>query len=193
MPIVFVLCGVLFFLILFKFINIKLLFNRLVVCSILFLVCASYFCDNIFIYDVYFNCVQLFLILMILLFVLIVSKSKIKPICLSLFMVIFYYFVANGVKENFDNSIQLQEYIFLIPILASCIFLRFSDGALCCLLACMGIVIANVFFEFDLYTFATVDFDMILSAFAIYILLCVNKFLIFNNLSFMEEKKYAFS
>lgn len=168
MPISFVFSGTICLTIIFDLIRFKNVTQKCIVFIFFLIFALSFFAENIDIYNVYFNVIQLILFMLLLLFLFFKCDYKFKSIMFSLSISIVYFIWLNFYLQHNDNFNFINEVFLIFELISFLVSSNIYDCMFCGCLSIFGMSIIGVVFEFELCTFSILNLSQILFLFFVF-------------------------
>jgi hypothetical protein len=170
MPILFVVFGIFLLLIVGNVIKVFDTKKRFVIIFFLLAFEVSFFVGGIEFNDIEFNVIHL--ILYFVLFSLLVNKLNYRVVLVSIICCLLYYLIASTFDVYVYTSL-FKCYLVLLVFLSLFFDFDFRINLVFLLLTFMGLLLINVYLEFNRFTFAKLDFLNIFNLIFVYVLLYI--------------------
>lgn len=171
MPILFIICGVFLFLILFDVIHFNIFKNKIILISILILFMISFFVGDLSLYDITINVLEVTLLVFLLLF----FRSRVSAFSFIIaFLISFIYLLilTLPVSKYVLNNFSMFMLFSLIPAL----FVKEYKGKnFLIIIELILITVISSYFEYSILTFISVDLLDIFNVIFIFNLFCLIK------------------
>ena len=155
MPILFVIMGVLFLLIAFGFDDLFNIKHRLCLLVFIFAFEVGFFVGNVETLNISFNVCHL-LVLFVLL-ALVINSINFKLLLIAIISCLIYYLLSSFGYVFSDNSLLVDCYFLLLFLLCLLRF-KYKKSVAFLLLSLLGVLLIDLYFDFQKYTFAELNF-----------------------------------
>lgn len=183
MPAIFLCSGIIFILELFNS-NKQLFDKKLMLFCLLF--CVGFFIGNISVTDINFNIFHLVSFFIFLSFF--INSLSISGFLISIIFVLAYYLILDLNEEMFYSFYKL---VFILLSIIPSFVIKNSVSKFCqFLISSLGMLVVNVNFDIQLFTFSTIDFLFLYNLGFVYLFVL---FLNYNLKGIRYAKKDYFS
>lgn len=164
MPILFIVFGIIFILIFFNGIKFKNVKNKYFLLMFTMFFELGFFVGDLLIFGLSFNFLHMLLYFTVI--TIFIDKLKISNFLLSLIVAGFYYLLMD---TSFSEFLYTNSFYALFAFMPTVFICGFSNKLIFLLIALLGLTCVNVYYEFNLLTFAAVDFVSLFEVIAIFV------------------------
>lgn len=189
MPILFVVIGVLFLLIVFGFEKLFDFKSRYLLLLFIFIFEVGYFVGNVEVLNISFNVCHLLVFFALL--ALVINLINLRLFLIAIISSLIYYLVSS-LGYVLSNISWLIDCYYLLLFLCCVLKFEYKKCVAFLLLNLLGVLLIDLYFDFQKYTFAELNFINAYNFIFLYSLFCLMILLIRRGICY-GKKNYTFA